>query len=200
MVTDDHRLQKLTFEGNCVKSVGSGKAGNGPLQFKYPEGIVVHSTTGQIFVADEENHRIQVLNNDLTYFNSFDSAPEKFNQPSDVTFDNEGYLYVAERVGCCVKKLTSTGKYISDFGSYGFNPGKLWCPSSITIENNLVYVSEVSSGRVSIFDINGCFIQCFAKTGIEEDSKEFYSPRGITIDSLGNLYVSDTDSDKIVVL
>ena len=200
LVTDDHQLQKLTFEGNCVKSVGSGEAGNGPLQFKYPEGIVVPPTTGQIFVANKENHHIQVLNNDLTYFNSFDSAPEKFNEPSDVTFDNEGYLYVAENVNCCVKKLTSTGKYISDFGSFGFNPGKLWCPSSIIIENNLVYVSETGGCRVSIFDINGCFIQCFAKTGIEDDFKEFYCPRGITIDSLGNLYVSDTDSNQIVVL
>ena len=196
LVTDDHRLQKLTFEGNCVKSVGSGEAGNGPLQFNYPEGIVVHPTTGQIFVADEENHRIQVLNNDLTYFNSFGPAPEKLNQPSDVTFDNEGYLYVAERVNCCIKKLTSTGQYISQFGSFGSNPGKVLCPSSIIIENNLVYVCGTNC--VSIFDTNGRFTRCFGKRGSGE--VEFKNPCGITINSLGNLYVSDTYNDRIVVL
>ena len=199
LVTDDHRLQKLTFEGNCIKSVGSGEAGNGPLQFNYPEGIVVHPTTEQIFVADEENHRIQVLNNDLTYFNSrlgHYSAQEKLNQPSDVTFDNEGYLYVAERVNCCVKKLTSTGQYISQFGSFGSTPGKFLCPSSIIIENNLVYVCGTNC--VSIFDTNGRFIQCFGKKGSGE--VEFNNPCGITIDSLSNLYVSDTYNDRIVIL
>ena len=52
LVTDNHRLQKLTFEGHCVKSVGSSKTGNGPLQFNGPMGITVHPTTGQIFIAD----------------------------------------------------------------------------------------------------------------------------------------------------
>ena len=81
LVTDDHRLQKLTFEGDSVKSVGSGEKGNDPLQFNGPTGITVHPTTGQIFVADRDNHRIQVLNNDLTYSHSFGkrgSSPEQF--------------------------------------------------------------------------------------------------------------------------
>ena len=34
---DGHILvQKLTFEGHCVKSVGKNKIGNGPLQFNNP--------------------------------------------------------------------------------------------------------------------------------------------------------------------
>ena len=201
LVTDDHRLQKLTFEGVCVKSVGSSKTGNGPLQFTTPIGITVHPTTGQIFIADNNNHRIQVLNNDLTYsyiFGKKGSSPEQFYQPWDVTFDNEGHLYVADQCNHCIKKFTSTGQYVSTFSSHGSNPGQITRPSSIIIDNNLLYVSELVNHRISIFDTNGCFIHCFGKRGSGEG--EFYSPFGITIDSLGNLYVSDTDNNRLVVL
>ena len=201
LVTDNHRLQKLTFEGHCVKSVGSSKTGNGPLQFNVPIGITVHPTTGQIFIADNDNHRIQVLDKDLAYSHSFrkrGSSPEQFNDPWDVTFDNEGYLYVADSDNHCIKKFTSTEQYISTFSSCGSNPGQISCPSSIIIDNNLLYVSELGNHRISIFDTNGCFIHCFGKRGSGEG--EFNIPCGITVDSLGNLYVSDHGNNRLVVL
>ena len=199
LVTDNHRLQKLTFEGDCVKSVGSSKTGNGPLQFNTPIGITVHPTTGQIFIADASNHRIQVLNKDLTYSHSFGqygSSPEQFNYPWDVTFDNEGYSYVADHNNHCIKKFTSTGQYISTFSSKGSNPGQIKQPSFILID--LLYVSEWGNNRISIFDTNGCFIHRFGKSGSGEG--EFNEPFCITVDSLGNLYVSDLRNNRLVVL
>ena len=201
LVPDNHRLQKLTFEGDCVKSVGSSKAGNGPLQFNVPIGITVHLTTGQIFIADMYNHRIQVFNKDLTYSHSFGkkgSSQEQFNCPWDVTFDNEEYLYVADRYNHCIKKFTSTGQYISTFSSEGSNPGQIKQPTSIIIDNNLLYVSELGNNRISIFYTNGYFIHCFGKSGSGEG--EFSGPCGITIDSLSNLYVSDSGNNRLVVL
>ena len=199
LVTDDHRLQKLTNEGVCLRSVGS--IGNGALQFCHPNGITVHPTTAQIFIADTDNHRIQVLNNDLTYSHSFGklgSARKQFKYPYDVAFDNEEYLYVVDHHNHCIKKFTPKGQYISQFGSHGSNPGQLIDPTSINIDNNLVYISEFGNNRVSIFDIHGCFIHYFGKKGSGEG--EFNGPFGITIDSLGNLYVSDTCNNRLVVL
>ena len=201
LVSDEHRLQKLTFEGDCVKSVGSSKTGNGRLKFNVPIGITVHPITGQIFIADMNNHRIQVLNKDLTYSHSFGkkgSSPEQFNEPYDVTFDNEGYLYVADSDNHCIKKLTSTGQYISTLSSYGSNPGQINIPTSIIIDNSILYVSEFVNNRISIFDTNGCFIHCFGKSGSREGG--FIGPYGITVDLLGNLYVSDTWNNRLVVL
>ena len=67
-------------------------------------------------------------------------APEQFNCPWDMTFDNEGYLYAVDRYNHCIKKFTSTGKYISNFGSEGC---QLQYVTSIIIHNNLVYVTRV---------------------------------------------------------
>ena len=203
LVTDEHRLQKLTFEGDFIKSVGSRKIGNGSLRFNDPVGIAVHPNTGQIYIADRYNHQILILNNDLSYSNSFGSygsEPEQFNQPFSLDFDNEGYLYVVDANNHCIKKFTSTGQYISKFGSKGYNPGQLYIPTSITIDNNLklLYVTELHNNRISVFDANGCFIYCFGKYGRGEG--EFNNPYFITVDSLGNLYVSDTWNNRLVVL
>ncbi len=93
--------------------------------------------------------------------------------------------------------ITSTGEYTTRFGSPGSAPGQLCHPSSLTINNGLVYVSELANSRVSIFDANETFLYCFGKRGSGEG--EFSLPRGITIDTLGNLFVCDTCNKRIVV-
>ena len=199
LVTDDHRLQKLTTDGVCVKSVGSSKSGSGRLQFNTPAGIKIHPTTGQIFVADRNNNRIQVFNNDLTFSHTINpSGNIQFNYPCDVALDNEGYLYVAESWNLCITKLTTEGDImIIRFGSEGTAPGQLYCPSSLTINNNIVYVTEEGNSRVSIFNTNGIFLHCFSNKGCK--TGELHRPQGITMDTLGNLYVCDYWNNRIVV-
>ena len=200
LVTDEHRLQKLTFDGVCVQSVGSSESGSGQLQFYYPEGIAVHPTTGLVFVADSDsnNNRIQVFNSDFTYAHSITLHGDKqFNLPFDVSLDSDGFVYVAECGNHCITKLTTTGEYITRFGSRGSAPGQLYNPSSLTINNNLVYVSELGNHRVSVFDTKGTFLYCFGKNRSGE--REFDRPRGITTDKFGNLYVSDSGNDRLVV-
>ncbi len=190
LVTDDHRLQKLTNDGICVKSVGTSESGSGQLQFDNPCGITVHPTTGQIFVADSSNNRIQVFNNDLTFSHTINPKSNKrFNRPWDVALDNEGYLYVAEFVNCCITKLNSKGKYVTRFSSTGSAPGQLSYPSYLAINNGVVYISEYGTNRVSIFDTNGKFLHCFGLGRSEEG--EINGVHGIAMDTIGNLYVSD---------
>ena len=65
----NHRIQEFTMDGKCISCVGT--KGNGPLQFKYPQGIAVNRTTGQVVVTDYNNHRVQVLNSNLTFSHMF---------------------------------------------------------------------------------------------------------------------------------
>ena len=169
LVNDNHRLQKMKFDGVCVQTVGNNKSWCGQLQFNYPRGIKVHPTMGQIFVADSWNNRIQVFNNDLTFTHTITLNGEKsFNNPWNVSLDSEGYLYVAEWGNHCITKLTTTGEYSTRFGSKGSAPGQLDNPSSSTINNNLVYVSKYNNHCVSVFDTKGTFLHCFGKRGSEK--------------------------------
>ena len=196
LVTDRHRIQKLTFNGICVKAVGSKNDGSGPLQLNDPGGITVHHTTGQIFVADGNNKRIQVFSNDLSFSHTITLRGDK-PYPRDVSLDCEGHLYVADYGNNCITKYTTAGLFITRFGSCGSSPGQLYRPSSLTIKYNLVYVSEYGSNRVSVFDTEGSFLYCFGKRG--NGKGEFNYPSGITTDTNGNLYVSDTYNNRLAI-
>ena len=199
LVTDNHRLQKLTPEGRCVMSVGRSEKGSGPLQFHIPMCISVHPTTGQIFVADQFNHHIQVINGDFTYshsIGSYGTAPGQLNCPHDVALDGVGNVYVANFDNHCIDVFTSDGKYLRQFGSRGSGDSQLNCPSSITIDtHNMVYVAEWDNHRISVFTTDGVFIRHIGHQGSGEGG--FMYPRGITVDMLGNLYVSDIVNGRV---
>ena len=197
LVTDNHRLQKLTTQGVCIKSIGA-LSGRSQLRFSYPAGIAVHPTTGQIFVADSSNKRIQVFTDDLTFVRTIHNHHEPLNDPCDVALDNEGYLYVAEAGGDCITKFTTTGQYVARFGSRGSAPGQLRRPSALAIDNNLVYVGHSSYNHyVSVFDTTGKFLYCFSEM---EGERYSYAPKGIALDvSTHKLYCSDTSNEKVVL-
>ena len=194
LVTDEHRLQKLSTDGVCVKSIGKGTSGSGRLQFNNPRGIAVHHTTGQIFVADAGNNRIQVFNNNFTFSNSIVAL----DTPYDVAFDNNDYLHVVEWRNNCVTKLNTKAEQ-NTIKSYGLTRGHLSFPSSLTIHDNLVYVGDWGDSRVSIFDTDGNFLHCFGKTGVKK-LQHSTCMHGIGTDPTGvYLYISDVYNDKIVV-
>ena len=199
-VTDDHRVQKLTYDGVWVKSVGTSDKGNGTYEFNHPMGIAIHSTTGQIFIADSWNNRIQVFDNDLTFShtitaNIMRSSPH----PYDVALDSEGCLYIAVYDNHCITKLSITGQFVAKFGSKGSDPGQLWNPCSLTIDKvrNLLYVSENCNNRVSVFNTRGGFIRWFGEKGSGQG--ELHRPHGLRVDVLGKVHVSDSYNDRIVV-
>ena len=202
LVTDDHRLQKLTPEGHCVISVGSSKTGKRPLQFDTPIGISVHPTTGQIFVADNCNHRIQVINGDFTYshsIGSYGTAPGQLNNPWDVALDSVGNVYVTNVDNNCIDVFTSNGKYLRQFGSCCGGQLIINYPSSITIDtHNMVYAADGYNHCILVFTTDGMFIRRIGRQGSGEG--EFNRPRGITVDTLGNLYVCDTYNNRVVIL
>ena len=199
LVTDNHRLQKLTLAGRCVMSVGSSERGSGPLQFDCPRGISVHPTTGQIFVADEYNHCIQVINGDFTYSHNISSkgtAPGQLNCPHDVALDGVGNVYVADFSNNCIDVFTSDGRYLRRFGNRGSGDGQLKSPSSITIDTNMVCVVMV----IIVFQYSPLMV-CLYDIGHQGSGEgEFKYPYGIAVDMLGILYVSNSGNNRVVII
>ena len=190
LVSDNHRIVKISMDGDCKKSVG-GK-GSGRQQFNTPTGIAISPITGQVYIADRLNHRIQVLNPDLTFSHSFGkkgSANGQFNYPTDVAIDSQGLVYVADYNSHRIQKLSPNGRFIAIFGSKG---SKLIYPDGITIDNStgLVYVSERGHHRVSVFTCNGRFVNSFG---------QFSLPIGMAFDKEGYLYVCDNIRNQITI-
>ena len=200
-VSDDHRIQKISMDGDCIASVG--EEGSGPLQFNVPDGIAISPITGQVYIADWDNHRIQVLNPDLTFSHSFGSeasANGQFKDPHHIAIDSQGLVYVTDWSNHRIQKFSPDGKFVAQFGSIGSGPGQFICPLGITIDTagtGLVYVSESGNHRVSVFTSDGVFVSSFGSKGSNID--QFNGPAGLAFNNEGLLYVCDLGNGRLVV-
>ena len=201
LVSDNHRIQKISMDGDCVASVG--EEGSGRRQFKYPAGIAISPITGQAYIVDSYNNRIQVLNPDLTFSHLFGkkgSANGQFQVPGDIAIDSQGLVYVADSYNHRIQKFTPNGKFVAQFGSCGSGPGQLDLPRGVTIDTagtGLVYVSEQRNYRVSVFTSDGVFVSSFGREGSNND--QFNAPFGLRFDKNGFLYVCDFSNHQLVI-
>ena len=197
------------YRNNCVKKLSStgkllqtvSKSGHKTLQFSYPRGIAVHPHTHKVYVTDTWNHRIQILNSDLTYSSSFGTKGTKegeFNQPYDVSFDSLGRVYVVDHYNHRIQIFSVNGHYLGQFGRRGGSDGELDQPSSITIDSNdLVYVTEYGNNCVSIFTSKNEFVKAFGSKGT--GPAQFSEPAGVAVDKNGTIYVSDTYNHRVQI-
>ena len=201
LVSDDHRIQKISMDGYLITSVGEW--GSGPLQFNSPYGIAISPITGQVYITDKNNHRIQVLNPDLTFshfIGSEGSVNRQFHYPRDIAIDSQGLVYVADSNNHHIQKFSTDGKFVGQFGTEGSGPGQLKHPYGITIDTaatGLVYVSEHGNNRISAFTSDGVFVSSFGSEGSNID--QFNDPSGLTFDKDGFLYVCDFSNYRLVV-
>ena len=198
LVADNHKIQKISMDGKCIKSVG--KQGSGPLEFHYPYSITISPITGHIYIADSYNHRIQVLNPDLTFSDMFGtkgSVEGQFNIPVDIAIDRQGLVYVTDYNNHRIQIFTSEGQFLSQFGTKGSGPGQLNLPLGIVIDDNLMYITERDNNRISIFTTDGQFVRSFGEQSSSVD--QFNVPCGITFDREGYLYVCDHCNNRLIV-
>ena len=201
VVSDDwnDRTELLSESGHHLKTFG--KKGREPQNLRFPRGVAVHPNTQKVYIVDNGNCRIQVLNPDFSYCNSFGtegSNTGEFNEPYDLATDSIGNVYVAERKNHRIQVFTVGGMYLRQFGGEGEGGGKLKEPVSIAIDSRgVVYVGERGNDRVSIFSTNGKFITSFGCQG--KDPAQFNGPFGLAVDKKGTLYVADTDNGRIQI-
>jgi len=98
----NNRIQVFTENGEAIARwggiLGSGLPGGGPRSFRVATGVAADAL-GRIYVADFENHRIQVFTRDgklLAVFGSRGSGPGEFERPTDLDIGADGRIYVID--------------------------------------------------------------------------------------------------------
>ena len=95
-LANDGTFRWRTGKAASISSVGSEGNGNG--EFKYAIGIT-KGPDGNLYVADHNNHRVQVLDKNGTFIKKFGengTAPGKLAQPRDLIFLPDGRLIVGD--------------------------------------------------------------------------------------------------------
>jgi sugar lactone lactonase YvrE len=188
--------------------------------FNTPSGVAVDAS-GNVYVSDRFNHAIRKITpagvvstlagNGTAGYADGTGAAALFNNPYGMAIDASGNLYVADLVSHRIRKITPAGvvSTLAGSGSPGAVDGIGTAASfdqpigvAVDVFGN-VYVSEVintkirkitSAGVVSTLAGNGP-IPGFAD-GIGA-AASFNRPAGLTVDISGNVYVGDTNNERI---
>jgi sugar lactone lactonase YvrE len=191
-----------------------GSEGKGYGQFRLPDGIAVDDA-GTIWVADRDNNRILRFANDGTPrpFKPFrylprSAAPGRFHAPYDVDVDGLGNLYVADTHNHRIQVFTPAGKLIRKWGrnggdgTSGTGDGEFAQPRDLALDAfGNVWVADHGNKRVQKFTADGRFLGRFGANGgdgsLGSAPGEFNSPRGLSSDAQGNIYVADDANHRV---
>ena len=195
--TLNYQIQKFTAGGQFLTAVG--EADSGPMQFCCPTDIAFNTISNKVYVVDNGNHHIQVLNSDLTFSSTFGkegNGKGQFSSPCGVACDSTGNVYVADTANHRIQVFTAEGKFIRMFGRRGQSRRELAGPLYVAVDTSgMVYVSERDNYRVSVFTTEGQFVTSFGRKG--SGPGEFNSPRGLAVDKNGVVYVCEYKNSGI---
>jgi sugar lactone lactonase YvrE len=194
--------------GSLLTEWGSPGIGNGQLG-AFTRDIEFDPVSGDLFVADSSNHRIQRFDTNGNFVlmwgrNGGDgtagSGEGEFDEPFGITFDSAGNAYVTDGSNHRVQKFGPDGTFLMQWGSGpGVAPGELNNPWGIARNldgsSEVIYVVDRENHRVQEFSTLGGFRRTWGRLG--SGAGEFNRPRGIGVDGEGALYVADHDNARI---
>ncbi|MBN1362321.1 MAG: SMP-30/gluconolactonase/LRE family protein [Sedimentisphaerales bacterium] len=160
------RIQHLTNTGAFLGVVQM------PLtQAGKPTGISLHPD-GRLFVADTHYHRVIVYSpsgEKAGEFGQYGKTDGCFIFPTDVTFSQDGRLFVGEYGGNDrISVFTKDGAFLMSFGSPGTEMGQFSRPAALCIDETRkrLYVADACNHRIAVYDLDAQLIGYFGEPGV----------------------------------
>jgi len=188
-------------------------------QFKYPTGVAVDSA-GTVYVADQSNHRIRMIQPDgavstlagsgTAGFADGVGTAAQFSLPFGVAVDSAGTVYVADTYNHRIRKILPDGTVstLSGSGTPGFADGvgtaaQFYYPTGVAVDSaGTVYVADLSNNRIRKVKPDGT-VSTLAGSGAAGFADgagltaQFNKPTGVAVDSAGTVYVADSNNNRI---
>lgn len=134
-----------------------GTEGEDDGQFNVPFGIAIDAS-GDVFVADGNNARIQVFNSSgefLRKWGSFGRGEGQFDFPSGIAIDTSGNVFVVDLGNDRIQVFNTDGEFLMKWGTEGRGDYQFSGPHGITVDaSGNVYVADRGNGRVQVFSVD----------------------------------------------
>ena len=143
-VVPDYKTKQLPTVYRCKKS--SDKKAQGELNC--PRCMSIHYKTGNIYIADTNNNRVQVFSCNGDYLFMFS---EKMSYPVGICI-LQNTVFVTQNGSHCVNMYELEGKLMKSVGSYGNGEAQFYGPHGIDVSdrNHNIYVCDWYNNRVQI--------------------------------------------------
>jgi RHS repeat-associated protein len=196
--------RRFKCESNCggttSYSSAFGSSGTGNGQFKHSAGIAV-DPSGNIWVVDQDNDRIQKFNSAGAYQSSFGSPGSgngQFGRPTDIAFDASGNLWVTDAGNDRIQKFNDKGEFLAKVGSLGSGAEQFDGPEAIAIDpKGNLWVADTDNGRLQKLSGAGAFLKSVSSKG--SGSGQLGEPTGIDVGPNGNVWVADWQNNRVAV-
>ena len=230
----DHRVQAFNADtGAHLRFLGTGVAGSAIDQFNGPTFVALHEPPAGsvqptlLFVADGNNHRVQVLDADTGAHlrtigaGTYGKGKGQVGTPRGLAYQPAGpsgsgrpaVLYVAEFYNHRVQAFDAdTGAHLRFFGTgdHGSGMDQFYNPTGVALREpplesggpTLLYVADSDNNRVQVFDADtGAVVRTIGSIG--SALGQLKSPRGVTVhhgaDGVTLLFVTEYDNKRVQV-
>lgn len=206
-----------TVAGNGINDYvdGTGTA----ARFSFTAGVSVDGNCN-IYVGDTYNNRIRKINplgvvttfagNSNAGLSNGQGSAASFSNPRGVALDSSGNVYVADRDNNCIRKISPSGivTTLAGNGSYGYADGtgsaaSFDQPTGVAVDSNgNVYVADSYNMRIRKISPTG-MVTTLAGSGKAAyidgigTAASFVNPYGVSVDRYGNVFVADSDDNRI---
>jgi sugar lactone lactonase YvrE len=167
-----------------------------PLSVYVPAALTVSPINGDIYVATTDTNDISVYVLDksgrqINKFNASNFSPP-LSQPTALTMDGTAQrLYVANRDDSSTGRVfvvnPQTGKQLQFYIN-----SSIYRPTAVIVDVYLnIYVADMASNCIVALTSNGTLIRTYTHS--------LYNPQGLTFSANGNLLLSDTLNNRLVL-
>ncbi|MCY9660988.1 cadherin-like beta sandwich domain-containing protein [Paenibacillus chondroitinus] len=201
----NHRVQIYNSDESLYKTLGvKGVLGSDNSHFNSPRAVEVERTTGDIYVLDSTNNRVQVFDSQGNWLRTIALPPNasKTPIPEAMTLDGNGHLFVSDQNINIVYRFDLDGTNMIVVDSTGVS-GR---PMGLAVDDSgNLYVSQYNSQVVFKYQYNsGSGTYSKVKTigalnASGTDNSHFNGPWGLYTDSSNRLYVTDQTNKRVQV-
>jgi sugar lactone lactonase YvrE len=213
-VADDGNdlIRKITPEGVVTTVAGSGARGDSDgtgteATFNRPIGIAVNNSTGTLYVVDYNDNKLRMITSGGVVSTLAGSGAKasvdgtgtgaSFAAPFGIALDSSGIIYVSDREGYKIRKVTQDGVVTTIAGND--SPGSADGNGTLAQFAILGGIALDAAGNMYIADYSNSLIRKMDKnyevTTIP--NTQVNGPNGVAIDHAKNVYIADYGNNRI---
>jgi glucose/arabinose dehydrogenase len=194
MDTINERIVRMTKQGAILDACG--ERGWDPGEFNWPRGLAVDDATGDVWIADTKQSRLQIVQPDCSngvIVGSIGTGLGEFDWPASVAIrQTDRMAFVADTNNDRVVAYDVATR--SPLATYA----GLHAPSGVDVDpvTGHVLVADTGGDRIVELAANASGSLSLVRVLTANLS----SPEGVAADANGHVFVADTQNDRLVVL